>query len=399
MSGRLDVAVIHDLPEAGGAYRVLAEVLAQLPQHRFTVYTPRPEPASGARLVGLPAGVSVTRIVPPALRPSTPADRYRELWALPRRGRVLARAVDGGGHDVALVLPTELTGGSEVLPALATTPSLTYVPEPLRTAYEPEPDFARPEGLRWTLTRRGLNPFERKRIALDQRAVRAATRVVTHSDFTAAAVRDLYGRDAEVVPLGVRVEDFAPPVGATDDLRPRERRVLAIGALHPLKGHDFVIEALATIPRSRRPPLTIVGDRGLVERQLRDLAAARGVELDLRQAIPFPELVGLYHRCGVLAAGQIREPFGLVTLEAMAAELPVVAVDEGGFRETVHAGVTGLRLPRDAQQFGAALVAVLDGEDGAVAERVVAAAADVRERWGWASTAAAYERLLIEVAA
>ncbi|WP_431844374.1 glycosyltransferase family 4 protein [Paraconexibacter algicola] len=212
-------------------------------------------------------------------------------------------------------------------------------------------------------------------------------------------MRDLYGRDAEVVPLGVRVEDFAPPVGATDDLRPRERRVLAIGALHPLKGHDFVIEALATIPRSRRPPLTIVGDRGLVERQLRDLAAARGVELDLRQAIPFPELVGLYHRCGVLAAGQIREPFGLVTLEAMAAELPVVAVDEGGFRETVHAGVTGLRLPRDAQQFGAALVAVLDGEDGAVAERVVAAAADVRERWGWASTAAAYERLLIEVAA
>lgn len=392
MTDALDVAVVHDLPAGGGAYRVLAEVLAQLPQHRFTVYTPRPEPVPGARLVALPDAVTTKRFAPEVAA----SNRYRELWSLPARGRTLAAAVDAGGHDVALVLPTELTGGSEVLPALRRTPSLTYVPEPLRTAYEPEPEFARPEGLRWTLTRRGLNPFERKRVALDQAAVRAATRVVTHSQFTAAAVRELYGRDAEVVPLGVRVEDFAPEPGIA--FEPRDRRVLAVGALHALKGHDFVIEALATIPAASRPPLTIVGDRGLVEQPLRELAVARGVALDLRQAIPFAELVGLYHSCGVLAAGQVREPFGLVTLEAMAAELPVVAVDEGGFRETVRDGETGLRVPRDPRAFGAALLAVLDGQDEGAPARVRAAAADVSDRWTWTATAAGYERLLREVA-
>jgi glycosyltransferase involved in cell wall biosynthesis len=383
----LDVAVVHDLPPGGGAFRVLAEYVAARPRHRFTVYTPRPAPAQDA-LVNLPADVILRPMA--SARRAVPLDRYLRLWSTRRRGRALAGVVDRGGHDVAFVFPTEVTGGSEALPHLR-TPALTYVPEALRIAHEAEPEFGRVTGWKGALTRHGLNPFERKRAALDRMHVRAARRVVTHSQFTAHALRRVYGVEAEVVLLGVDAAAFAAPP------QPRSRSVLSVGALHPLKGHQFVIDALATLPAAQRPPLVVVGDRGTMDGPLLELAARRGVQLQLRQAIPFAELVRCYASAGALAAGQLREPFGLATLEAMAAGLPVVAVDEGGFRETVVDGHTGLLVPRDATAFGVALARVLD--DAALQERLRAAALhDVRERWTWERTAAGYDALLAALA-
>jgi glycosyltransferase involved in cell wall biosynthesis len=94
----------------------------------------------------------------------------------------------------------------------------------------------------------------------------------------------------------------------------------------------------------------------------------------------------------------VREPFGLVALEGMAAGVPVVAVDEGGFRETIRDGLTGLRVARDPAAFGEALRTVLD--DPALAARLRGAAlAEVREHWGWERTAAGYDQLLLGLAA
>jgi glycosyltransferase involved in cell wall biosynthesis len=142
----------------------------------------------------------------------------------------------------------------------------------------------------------------------------------------------------------------------------------------------------------------VVGDRGHLESALRAHAVARGVDLDLRQGIPFAELVDLYRRAGVVACGQIREPFGLITLEAMATRAPVVAVDEGGFRETVRDGVSGVLAPREPAAFGRALASVLD--DPGLAARLGGAGREEVERvWTWERTAAGYDALLAELAA
>ncbi len=57
----------------------------------------------------------------------------------------------------------------------------------------------------------------------------------------------------------------------------------------------------------------------------------------------------------VTAIAAVREPFGLVSLEAQAAGRPVVVVDEGGLPETVAPGETGLVAPPRAKEFGEAL--------------------------------------------
>ncbi|MEA2295708.1 MAG: hypothetical protein QOE86_3347, partial [Solirubrobacteraceae bacterium] len=307
----LDIALVHHLTPAGGAWRVLAEYVARRPRHRFTIYTRMAE--TPTVLVPLPDRVAVKRF--PLPERASRIGRLRALGELPARGRELAATVDAGGHDVVFVHASLLVQAHEVLPHLR-TPALAYAPEPLRAAYEPPLDFGPPPGLRDRVVRAGLDPYERLRRRIDRQDIRAARQIVTHSHFTAGELRRVYGVHADVVALGVDADDFAAPPDA-----PRDRRVLSVGALHPFKGHQFVIEALATVGAATRPPLTIVGDRGELAEPLRELAAARGVELELLQALPFADLLRQYHRAGAMACGQVREPFGLITLEAMAAGL------------------------------------------------------------------------------
>ncbi len=394
MSGEpaaLNLAVVHHLLPAGGAPRVLAEYLARRPHHRVTVYTRMPEPEPAAHHVVLPAGVEIRRF--PLAEASSPLARMRALRALPQRGRELAQLIDTGGHDAVFVHASSLVQHHEVLPHLRTA-SLVYAPEPLRAIYDRAPPFGPRPGLRQRLVHAGLDPYERLRKRLDRQHAHGADVTVTHSRFTAEELLRIYGTTAHVVPLGVDSATFAPG----DVTAERAREVLSVGALHPLKGHQFVIEALATIPAAERPRLLVVGDRGPLADDLRAYAAASDVRLELRQAVPFAELLGHYRTAGVVAAAMYREPFGLTPLEAGASGAAVVAVDEGGLRETVRDGVTGLLSPRDPRAFGAALLAVLD--DRALAARLGAEARRVAvAEWSWERTAAGYDKLLVGLAA
>jgi glycosyltransferase involved in cell wall biosynthesis len=282
-----------------------------------------------------------------------------------------------------------MTQAIDVLPFLR-TPSLFYAPEPLRSAYEPPELVQLTPGWRGALTRHGLHPIDRRRRALDRRYLRAAAHVVTHSEFTRQTLAEIYGVEAEVVLLGVDSDAFSPGEQS------RERYVLSVGALHPLKGHDQVIAALATLPEPR-PRLVIVGDRGESAATLHALASTSGVELELRSRLQLSEVVETYRRAEVVACAQIREPFGLVPLEAMACETPVVAVAEGGFRETISDGETGLLSKRDPHALGAAVERVLG--DDALARRLGAQGRETVARdWTWERTSAAYDRILHRIA-
>jgi glycosyltransferase involved in cell wall biosynthesis len=358
---------------------VLREYVANSPQHEFTLYTRQPESPG---LMSLDPRVEVRRFDP--LPEGSRLERLRTIWELPRRGAELAHEIDAGAHDVVFAQPSFLVQAPEILPFLR-TPSAYYAPEPLRIAYEPVPDFGGERGRRARVAERGLDPYERRRRALDRRNIRAAGKVVTHSHFTARALRDIYGVEAAVVPLGVDAEEFTPGEGERDGY------VLSVGALHPLKGHQFVIEALATLP-APRPPLVIVGDRGGSEAALSSLAQRLEVEVRTMQGIPFEELLELYRRASALACGQIREPFGLITLEGMATGTPVVAVREGGLEETIDDGRTGLLTDRDPKAFAEALARVISDPD--LARGLSAAGLEEARRWTWARTAAGFDRVL-----
>ena len=79
--------------------------------------------------------------------------------------------------------------------------------------------------------------------------------------------------------------------------------------------------------------------------------------VEIRGEVSEEELIDLYARCRGHICTALDEDFGLTPVEAMAAGKPVVAVDEGGFRETVTAD-TGVLVDADPGRIASAVRAV-----------------------------------------
>jgi glycosyltransferase involved in cell wall biosynthesis len=151
---------------------------------------------------------------------------------------------------------------------------------------------------------------------------------------------------SQVVSNGVDLDVYSP--GAADEsLRSRyalpagRPLILSVGRLSPEKRADVLIEALAT--QDVAGTVLALAGSGPDEGRLRDLAARRGVAERVRFLgfIPGTDLPGLYRLADVFAIASEAELQSLVTMEAMASGLPVVAVNAGALGELVHAGENG----------------------------------------------------------
>jgi glycosyltransferase involved in cell wall biosynthesis len=67
------------------------------------------------------------------------------------------------------------------------------------------------------------------------------------------------------------------------------------------------------------------------------------------QMLPKREIISLYTHAAVFICPSVYEPFGIINLEAMACETPVVASKVGGIPEVVVPGETGLLVPFQAR--------------------------------------------------
>jgi glycosyltransferase involved in cell wall biosynthesis len=151
---------------------------------------------------------------------------------------------------------------------------------------------------------------------------------------------------SQVVSNGVDLDVYSP--GAADEsLRRRyalpagRPLILSVGRLSPEKRADVLIEAVAT--QDVADTVLALAGSGPDEGRLRELAARRGVAERVRFLgfIPGTDLPGLYRLADVFAIASEAELQSLVTMEAMASGLPVVAVNAGALGELVHAGENG----------------------------------------------------------
>jgi len=397
------IALYHNLP-SGGAKRTLNEATKRMAtNHHIDVFTLASANHTFADVRPFVANHFVFPFQPRPLIQSpfgrlNQAIRLLDLMRLQKVARAIANRIDSESYDVVLAHPCQFEKSPSIL-TFANTPAVYYCHEPLRQLYEPAP-FRPYDGVTST-HRRVLDRIDPlpslyfnalKRI--DRRNTRNANAVVVNSEFIRASVKHIYGIEAAVSYHGIDADLFHPIAVEKQNI------VLSVGSLTPLKGFDFLIEAMAQLSAANRPVLVIVSNfQNPPEKEyLRQLAAKKKVAVDFLTNISDETLVKLYNEAQVVAYAPLREPFGLVPLEAMACGTPVVAVREGGIPETVISGKTGVLVPRDAAQFAAAINNLLENPAHA-AEYGENGRAHVLKNWTWERAAATLEAHLTVTAA
>jgi glycosyltransferase involved in cell wall biosynthesis len=193
--------------------------------------------------------------------------------------------------------------------------------------------------------------FKRFAIKMGTRYANLADQVFVPSESIATLLQERgVQTPITVMPTGVDVEHFAQGDGA------RFRKQLAIpadafvvghlGRLAPEKNLEHLAGAVADFIKQNSRACFLVVGKGPSEPQIREIFAQRGLgeRLHITGILEAEQLVDAYHAMDVFAFASRSETQGMVLTEAMAAGVPVVALDAPGVREVVRDKCNGRLL-------------------------------------------------------
>jgi len=248
-----------------------------------------------------------------------------------------------------------------------------------------------------------------------RRSIVTPDRVLVVSEHWRGLLQAEYSVEATVVTNGVDAERFRRPVGF-DGSTLRERigadgrfLFLSVGGIEPRKGSLELVEAMAKVRAAVDPPpvLAVVGghsfqDYAEYRERFFERAAALGVDVGrdvvLLGTVPDDELPGWYHAADAFVFPSVKEGWGLVALEALAAGLPVITSDLPVFHEYLTDGEGVLMVPAgDASALAEAMRRV--ASDGDLRSRLAAAGPAVAGRYTWEACARRHAEIYREVAA
>ncbi len=169
------------------------------------------------------------------------------------------------------------------------------------------------------------------------------------------------------IPTGIDLKPFQAADGQTvrqklgwgDDLV-----LISVGRLAKEKNFGVLLRAAAEVMKDRRHVrLVLIGD-GSERKALHELAQSLGIadQVEFTGRIPFEEIPAHLNAADIFCFASVTETQGLVTMEAMAAELPVAAVDAPGTRDAVEDGREGLLTENDSSALGQAIAKLVDDE-------------------------------------
>jgi starch synthase len=248
----------------------------------------------------------------------------------------------------------------------------------------------------------------------ERTAVEAADAVIAVSagmrDDLLSCYPDVDAGRVHVVHNGIDTEEYQPDTGThvlqRHGIDPDRPSVVFVGRITRQKGLPHLLRAALSLDPSVQLVLCAGApdtDEILAEVTVlvEELRRDRDGVVWVQQMLPKPDVIQILSHATVFACPSVYEPMGIVNLEAMACEIPVVATSTGGIPEVVSDGDTGLLVPieqaadgsgtpldpsRFEADIAAGLTEVLDDPDRA---RVMGEAGRRRavESFSWASIA------------
>ena len=209
---------------------------------------------------------------------------------------------------------------------------------------------------------------------------RKSTRIICVSNFVRNTILKRYASKSTVIHPGVETSLFKPnPVVKKDN-----NTVLFIchsKSMHTLKGLYYLIEAIKMLSEVK---LRIVGEKG-------DFTDNRIIAVGIKRG---KDLVEEIQKATVIVLPSIAvESFGMVLIEAMACQTPVIGTNVGGIPEAIREGIDGFIIPpKDSKALAQAIAKIM--ADKELASRMGhAGEAKVREMLTWNTSIALTEEV------
>jgi len=368
----MKIAVWHNLPSGGGKRALYDHVRGLVGRgHEIEAWCPPTADRSY-----LPLSDLVTEHVVP-LKPerdwnADPAslgilERLRwsplaKLGAMEWHSRECAQQINALKFDL-LFAASCLWFQTPMIGRFVDIPRILYLQEPNRAAYEAQPELLWP-ALSWTpkelfelgFWERALRHRRRLHIIRvlareERKNALAFDQILVNSFYSRESVLRAFGLDAKVCYLGVDTNRFV------NQRKERESFVVSVGALVPQKNIGFLVRSVAEVPARFRPKLLLIANTVLpsYSESIQRLADQLEVTFELKHGISDAEIVDILNRARAMVYSSRLEPFGFAPLEANACGLPVIAVAEGGVRETVKDGVNGILVEHEPESMAAAI--------------------------------------------
>lgn len=198
-----------------------------------------------------------------------------------------------------------------------------------------------------------------------------ATKIICASNFVRNTILKKYAFKSIVIHPGTDVSLFKPSSTIARD----KNLVLFIcryKIMHKMKGLYYLLDAIKVLPEVK---LCIVGEKGdFIDERILSVGIKRGKDLvEEMQKASLVVLPSLAHM----------ESFGMVLIEAMACQAPVIGTIIGGIPEVINDGIDGFLVPpKDSNALALAISKILADKELA-ARMGRAGEAKVKEKFTW----------------
>lgn len=213
-----------------------------------------------------------------------------------------------------------------------------------------------------------------------------------------------YRDKIEVIPNGVDVEKFQPKQASGNEDKSTIFFLSVLDEFHKYKGLDYLLEALKIVKNNVPDVKLIVGGKGVLLDHYQEMAASLGLKDNVEFAgfIPDEEIADYYSQASVFvlpSISSLQEGFGIVALEALACQTPVVTTDIVGVAQDLKQIKGGIVIPpRDTHKLADAITQILSDaqmqkEMGQRGRKLV------QEKYTWKGVASSMEKVYKEILA
>lgn len=249
------------------------------------------------------------------------------IFNLKKINKNISKDINKKNYDLILVFPCIFTQSPYLLRYLKQkNKTIYFFTETKREFYENVSfDYWRLKKIISRLIRLPIKYIDKKNCV-------SVNHIISNSKYSACILKKIYNKKSIVIYPGLK------PIKPKKIKIKNNFKILSVGQLSKIKGLDYSIDQIKGITKT----LTLLGRKTNETKQIIEIAKKNNVVLNIIETENDDKKDKIYSKYSIYLANNLKEPFGITTLEATSNNCFVLGKKEGGTPEIIKNGVNGL---------------------------------------------------------